>query len=151
MKLNLFIPFLALALLISCAEERIPTIYTIGDSTMSNKKPEGYPETGWCQIVDQYFIEGVKVENHARNGRSSKSFIDEGRWQTVLDSLTEGDFVFIQFGHNDEKEYDSTRYTTPFGTYSDNLKKFVNESREKGASQYYLHLSLEGILEKMVN
>jgi len=78
--------------------------------------------------------ESVKVRNHAVNGRSSKSFIDEGRWNAVLDSIKEGDFVFIQFGHNDEKEYDTTRYTYPFGTYTTNLKRFVNETREKGAT-----------------
>lgn len=108
-------------------------IYAIGDSTMANKKPEVYPETGWCQVLNQYFDNTVTVKNHAVNGRSSKSFIDEGRWQAVFDSLIPGDFVFIQFGHNDEKDYDSTRYTTPFGTYAGNLERFVNESREKGA------------------
>lgn len=109
------------------------TIYTIGDSTMADKKPENYPEIGWCQVLESYLDESVAVENHARNGRSSKSFIEEGRWQVVVDSLNPGDYVFIQFGHNDQKDYDSTRYTTPFGTYADNLKTFVKQSREKGA------------------
>ena len=118
-----------------CTSEKDPfTIYTIGDSTMANKKPEGYPETGWCQVLGSYFDETVTIKNHARNGRSSKSFIDEGRWQAVLDSLEPGDFVFIQFGHNDQKQYDSTRYTTPFGTYTENLEMFVNQTREKGAT-----------------
>lgn len=115
-------------------EKKSFTIYTIGDSTMSDKKPEVYPETGWCQVLAYYLDETITVENHARNGRSSKSFIEEGRWQTVMDSLQAGDYVFIQFGHNDEKQYDSTRYTTPFGTYSENLISFVNQTREKGAS-----------------
>lgn len=109
-------------------------IFTIGDSTMASKKPEVYPETGWCQVLGQYFKDGVTVHNHAVNGRSSKSFIDEGRWNIVLDSLQAGDYVFIQFGHNDQKEYDSTRYTTPYGTYAQNLEKFVTESRKKGAN-----------------
>ena len=109
-------------------------IYAIGDSTMANKKAEVYPETGWCQVLNQYFDKTVTLRNHAVNGRSSKSFIDEGRWQEVLDSLKPGDYVFIQFGHNDEKDYDSTRYTTPFGTYAGNLERFVNESRVKGAT-----------------
>lgn len=113
--------------------EKEITIYTIGDSTMADKKQEVYPETGWGQVFSEYFNENVTIENHAVNGRSSKSFIDEGRWETVLDSLNEGDYVFIQFGHNDEKQYDSTRYTTPYGTYPENLEKFVTESREKGA------------------
>lgn len=108
------------------------SIYTIGDSTMADKKPDVFPETGWCQVLESYFDTGIKISNHAVNGRSSKSFIDENRWKTVLDSLKPGDYVFIQFGHNDEKEYDTTRYTKPFGTYTKNLEKFVNESRSKG-------------------
>lgn len=133
MRLNLIYLAIVLVVFASCESGESYKIYTIGDSTMANKKAEVYPETGWCQVIGQYFNENVEVENHAVNGRSSKSFIDEGRWQIVLDSLKEGDFVFIQFGHNDQKDYDSTRYTTPFGTYADNLKKYVNESREKGA------------------
>ena len=122
-----------------CSSEKEPlTIYTIGDSTMADKKPEVYPETGWCQVLGSYFDETVTVENHARNGRSSKSFIDEGRWEAVLDSLKPGDFVFIQFGHNDQKEYDSTRYTSPWGSYTENLEKFVNETREKDATPILL-------------
>lgn len=113
-------------------------LYTIGDSTMANKKPEVFPETGWGQVLGQFFDNQVEVHNHAVNGRSTKSFIDEGRWKVVLDSLKKGDYVFIEFGHNDEKEYDSTRYTVPFGTYTDNLKKFVTESREKGATPILL-------------
>lgn len=122
-------------LMLGCQSPEQPfTIYTIGDSTMADKKPEVYPETGWCQILGENFDDFITVENHAVNGRSSKSFIDEGRWQAVMDSLNPGDYVFIQFGHNDEKEYDSTRYTTPFGTYTENLERFVNETREKGAT-----------------
>jgi lysophospholipase L1-like esterase len=105
---------------------------------MANKKPDVYPETGWCQVLNQFFDEEVIVKNHAVNGRSSKSFITEGRWKVVLDSLKKGDYVFIQFGHNDEKEYDTTRYTTPFGTYTENLKRFIRETREKGATPVLL-------------
>lgn len=119
----------------NCQQTNKPfTIYTIGDSTMANKKQEVYPETGWCQVLGENFYKFVTVSNHAVNGRSSKSFIDEGRWQAILDSLKPGDYVFIQFGHNDEKDFDSTRYTTPFGTYTENLEKFVNETRKKGAT-----------------
>jgi lysophospholipase L1-like esterase len=113
--------------------DNIIRLFTIGDSTMSNKKPEVYPETGWCQVLSQFFEEEVTIHNHAVNGRSTKSFIDEGRWKLVLDSLKEGDYVFIQFGHNDQKINDSTRYAAPFGAYYDNFKKFVGESRKKGA------------------
>ncbi|HRX11017.1 MAG TPA: rhamnogalacturonan acetylesterase, partial [Draconibacterium sp.] len=117
-----------------CKNNKSFSIFAIGDSTMANKTPDVYPETGWCQVLNQLFDETVTIKNHAVNGRSSKSFIEEGRWKTVLDSLQPGDFVFIQFGHNDQKDYDSTRYTTPFGTYTANLEKFVDETREKGAT-----------------
>ncbi|WP_246070110.1 rhamnogalacturonan acetylesterase [Mangrovivirga cuniculi] len=79
-----------------------------------------------------YFDQRVSIENHAVNGRSTKSFIDQGRWDTVLGKLEEGDYVFIQFGHNDEKIKDPSRYTEPNSSYKANLKKFVNETREKG-------------------
>ncbi len=125
---------IVLTAFLGCQDNKPFTIYAIGDSTMANKKTEVFPETGWCQVLNEYFNESVKIENHAVNGRSSKSFIDEGRWNAVIDSLKPGDYVFIQFGHNDQKEYDTTRYTTPFGTYTANLKKFVTETREKGAT-----------------
>lgn len=134
MSRKVFIFLLILTLFDACRAPRPFTIYTIGDSTMADKKPEVNPETGWCQHLADFFDEQVTVKNHAVNGRSSKSFIDEGRWQTVRDSLQPGDVVFIQFGHNDQKQYDSTRYTTPFGTYSGNLERFVAETRERGAT-----------------
>ncbi|WP_372772672.1 rhamnogalacturonan acetylesterase [Mangrovibacterium sp.] len=121
------------AVFVTCKSEKHITIFTIGDSTMANKKAEVYPETGWCQVAGNYFNETVTIKNHAMNGRSSKSFIDEGRWTHVLDSLQKGDFVFIQFGHNDQKAQDTTRHTLPFETYSENLIKFIQETRDKGA------------------
>ena len=81
------------------------------------------------------YLEGaVRVDNHAVNGRSSKSFIDEGRWEKVREKIRPGDYVIIQFGHNDEKAKSLDRYTVPGGTFDDNLKKFVNETREKGGT-----------------
>jgi lysophospholipase L1-like esterase len=115
------------------SEPRI-TVFTIGDSTMANKKAEVAPETGWCQVLPGYFDSSVEIKNHAINGRSTKSFIAEGRWKNVMDSLKTGDYVFIQFGHNDAKISDSTRYAEPFNTYRKNLERFVNETREKGAT-----------------
>jgi len=114
-------------------ETRI-TVFTIGDSTMANKKAEVAPETGWCQAFPIFVSANVEIKNRAMNGRSSKSFITEGRWKAILDSLKAGDYVFIQFGHNDEKNQDSTRYTEPFGSYRKNLERFVRETREKGAT-----------------
>ncbi len=118
----------------SCTTKPEPIdIFMIGDSTMANKKPEVYPETGWGQVLNLYFDTLTTIHNHAVNGRSSKSFIGEGRWQVVLDSLKSGDYLFIQFGHNDQKIKSPDRYTEPYGEYTENLKKYVNESRSKGA------------------
>ena len=109
------------------------TVFTTGDSTMANKRADVAPETGWCMVFSEFVDDSIEIKNRAINGRSSKSYIAEGRWQAVLDSLVEGDYVFIQFGHNDEKIVDSTRYTSPFTTYATNLERFVRETREKGA------------------
>jgi len=124
---------LVLFLSFTASKPEPTTIFLIGDSTMANKVPERFPETGWGMALPKLFSEKVKVENHAMNGRSSKSFITEGRWQAVLDKLNKGDYVFIQFGHNDQKVKDSARYTNPFTGYRQNLSRFVNEAREKGA------------------
>ncbi len=110
------------------------TVFTIGDSTMANKKAEVAPETGWCQAFPAFVDATVEVRNRAVNGRSTKSFISEGRWKAVLDSLKAGDYVFIQFGHNDAKIQDSTRYAEPFTTYRASLERFVRETRKKGAT-----------------
>ena len=108
------------------------TIFTIGDSTMANKKLEGgNPERGWGQMLSRYFTDDITIDNHAVNGRSSKSFINEGRWDAVLSKIQKGDYVFIQFGHNDEKD-DPNRHTDPGTTFDANLKKFVEDIRAKG-------------------
>lgn len=112
-----------------------PTLHLIGDSTMANK-PDPYhnPERGWGQALPTFVTGGALVRNYAVNGRSTKSFIDQGRWDSVLVAIKPGDYVFIQFGHNDEKHEDSTRYTTPRGTYKANLERFVRDARAKGAT-----------------
>ena len=108
------------------------TVFMIGDSTMANKDTTGgKQERGWGMVLQQYFDSQVVVDNHAVNGRSSKSFIDEGRWDKVLAKIKPGDYVFIQFGHNDEKPQPN-RHTAPGSTFDDNLRKFVNETRERG-------------------
>ena len=108
-------------------------IYMIGDSTMANKPLNDNPERGWGQLFPQFFNEKVKIENHAMNGRSTKSFIDEGRWDSVFFKLKKGDYLFIQFGHNDEKVDKPKVYAEAHTTYKDNLIKFITESRSKGA------------------
>ncbi|WP_298074512.1 pectinesterase family protein [uncultured Bacteroides sp.] len=134
MKTRLII-LLGLLLMFSAftSERQVITIFTIGDSTMANKSLEGgNPERGWGQMLSRYFSEDIVIDNHAVNGRSSKSFIDEGRWDKVLAKLKTGDYVFIQFGHNDEKP-DEKRHTDPGTTFDANLKRFVEEARAKGA------------------
>ncbi|ULC59021.1 rhamnogalacturonan acetylesterase [Flaviramulus sp. BrNp1-15] len=111
-----------------------PTIYLIGDSTMSNKKnPQENPEHGWGQVLPQFFNNDIIIDNRAVNGRSTRSFINEGRWDSIQKNLKQGDFVFIQFGHNDQKEKDPNRYTNPHTAYRNNLIRFIQESREKKA------------------
>ena len=104
------------------------TLFMIGDSTMANKPlvPPN-PERGWGQLLPIYLKEPVRIENHAMNGRSAKSFIAEGRWETVLKKLKPGDYVIIQFGHNDEKI--AGQGAGPFGDYKKNLERLVSETR----------------------
>lgn len=114
------------------ADKSVITIFMIGDSTMANKKMDGgNPERGWGMVLPGFFSEDIKIDNHAANGRSSKSFISEGRWEKVISKVKKGDYVFIQFGHNDEKA-DSTRHTVPGTTFDENLRRYVNETRAKG-------------------
>lgn len=109
------------------------TIYWAGDSTVQYNGIMTYPQTGIGQVFHLFVKPDVKIENHAKNGRSTKSFIDESRIPAIYDRITEGDFLFIQFGHNDEKKQDPDRYTEPFSDYMVNLEKFVNVARNKKA------------------
>ena len=112
-------------------------IYMIGDSTMQYNNIFSYPQTGWGQALDLFTKNDYVIENHAKNGRSTKSFIDEGRFSVVLNSLSEGDFVICQFGHNDEKQNDVTRYTDKDTDYLKNLAYFHDEVEKKGAHIVY--------------
>ncbi|HEY8657901.1 MAG TPA: SGNH/GDSL hydrolase family protein, partial [Hanamia sp.] len=112
-------------------EKKKIKVYLIGDSTMANKEIKAYPETGWGMPFRYFFNSTVDVDNRAKNGRSTKSFIDEKLWQPVVDNLNEGDYVLIQFGHNDEVKTKKT-YTTE-EQFANNLKRYVNESRSKKA------------------
>ncbi len=110
-----------------------PTVFLAGDSTMSNK-PLDLPERGWGMALRPLLTDSTKMENHAMNGRSTKSFIDEGRWEKIVQSLHRGDCVIIQFGHNDEKKEDPKRYTDPATSFRDNLRRFIRETRAHGAT-----------------
>jgi lysophospholipase L1-like esterase/mannose-6-phosphate isomerase-like protein (cupin superfamily) len=113
-------------------------VHLAGDSTMAVKRPDKRPETGWGEALQAWFDENeVKVVNHAMNGRSTRTFIEEGRWQALLDALEPGDFVFIQFGHNDQSKSKVNRYTTP-NQYQANLSRFVRETRAHHATPVLL-------------
>ena len=108
-------------------------IFYIGDSTVQFNKIDTYPQTGMSQVLPIFTAEGITVCPHAKNGRSTKSFLDEGRFRPVQQEMGEGDFLFIQFGHNDEKQADPNRYTEAYGDYQVNLEKFVNVARNRKA------------------
>jgi lysophospholipase L1-like esterase len=113
------------------------TVWLVGDSTMSKKEIKAYPETGWGMPFAGFFDSTVEVQNHAKNGRSTKSFRAEGLWQPVMDKLSEGDYVFIQFGHNDEGKEKVGRYTTP-EEFKANLIRYVAETQLKKATPVLL-------------
>ncbi len=108
-----------------------PTIFLAGDSTLANKADDRRPETGWGEMLSEFFNAPVVVDNHARNGRSTKSFRDEGLWQNMLAKVRPGDYVFIEFGHNDAKP-DTARFSDP-AAYAQNLTRFVEEVRGRNA------------------
>ena len=121
--------------LITFAQSNRITVHMIGDSTMANKPViPANPERGWGQMLHMYFKDSVRVENYAQNGRSTKSFIAEGRWDKVVAAIKPGDFVIIQFGHNDEKTNNVKVGTAPFGEFTTNLVRFIRESREHQAT-----------------
>jgi lysophospholipase L1-like esterase len=113
------------------ASQTTLTIYTIGDSTMSIYDSTKDWRVGWAQQLPKFFNSSVTIVDAASSGRSSKSFITEGKWTVVLNKVTTGDYVFIQFAHNDEKD-DTSKHTDPWTTYSANLIKFISETRAKG-------------------
>ena len=107
-------------------------IFYIGDSTVQLNRFDTYPQTGMSQVLELFLMPHIRVIPHGKNGRSTKSFLDEGRFEPVQKEMTEGDFLFIQFGHNDEKD-DPLRHTDPFGSFRDNLRFFIGEARSRGA------------------
>jgi lysophospholipase L1-like esterase len=125
---------LVVALSASAADPELPTVHLVGDSTMADRSTaDGNPERGWGQLLPAFVREGVRVENHAVCGRSSRSFRDEGRWAVVLERLRPGDWVVIQFGHNDQKRKRPDLYTDPTGDFRDFLSQYVREARGRGA------------------
>lgn len=113
-------------------EKKKIKIFLAGDSTIAIKETKAYPETGWGMPFVYFWDSTVTIVNRAKNGRSTKTFISEGLWKSIVDEAKEGDYVFIQFGHNDESPDKKERYATP-DTFRMNLTRFVKETREKKA------------------
>lgn len=123
---------LAAAVIALAASASGATAYLIGDSTVSLYSSTLYPRMGWGQVFQNYFNSSLTVSDKARSGRSSKSFYDEGAWSPVKSVLKSGDYVFIQFGHNDEKT-DPVLHTDPYTTYQQYLSIYIDDARSKGA------------------
>lgn len=137
--MKLFALVFVLILAVTASAQKTPvTIFMAGDSTMAIKQPDKRPETGWGELLGQYFKVGaVKIDNRAMNGRSSKTFISEGRWQSIIDDLKAGDYVFIEFGHNDESKEKGERYTPP-AEYRNNLIRFIADVKAKDGNPVLL-------------
>ncbi|MEU4258646.1 MULTISPECIES: rhamnogalacturonan acetylesterase [Streptomyces] len=109
------------------------TLYIAGDSTAAQKYAPAAPETGWGMALPLFLTPRLRVANHAVNGRSSKSFLDEGRLGPVLEAVRPGDVLLVQFGHNDQKAADPARHTEPWTTYREHLLRYVSGARARGA------------------
>lgn len=111
-----------------------PTLYVIGDSTASLYDADSYPRTGWAQVLQPFFnADSVMVNDKAASGRSSRSYyLEKGKWDVVSQLFKPGDYLFIQFAHNDEKT-DEYRHTDPATTFKDYLNIYINRARDKGA------------------
>jgi lysophospholipase L1-like esterase len=90
-----------------------PTIYIASDSTAQTYNSSSYPMAGWGQKLGGYFDANTTIANHAIGGRSSRSFIEQGRLTTILNAIKPGDYLFVQFGHNDASTGNPERYTSP--------------------------------------
>ena len=133
MKKILIVPVaICLLAFILPAKKKIK-IFLAGDSTIAIKDTKVYPETGWGMPFVYFWDSTVTVVNRAKNGRSTRTFISEGLWKSVINEAGEGDYVIIQFGHNDAAVTKPERYATP-DTFKMNLARFVKETREKNAT-----------------
>jgi lysophospholipase L1-like esterase len=126
-----FIPVLLLLMAFSFPDKKKIKIFIAGDSTAGIKDVKAYPETGWGMPFVYFWDSTVTVVNKAKNGRSTSSFRSEGLWKQVMDGAGEGDYIFIQFGHNDEVPTKKT-YTTET-EFKNNLKQYMAEARSKKA------------------
>ncbi len=125
--------------LLACSQPAVAeTIFIAGDSTAQTYKQDRYPQAGWGQMLACGLTGDVKVENRAMGGRSTKSFIAEGRWDKIMADMKPGDVVLIQFGHNDASQNKPERYAPAATLYRDNLLRMVWETRGRGATPILL-------------
>ena len=156
-KIKFLIPFLAIILLSFTLFQSKQVLYIIGDSTVKNSDGSGRNgQWGWGTVIDAYFDNSkIDIQNHAIGGRSSRTFLTDGRWDKILQTLTKGDYVIMQFGHNDSGPFDdtarargtikgigndSTEIYNPIRkvkevvhSYGWYMRKYVNEAKAKGA------------------
>ncbi|WP_173917211.1 rhamnogalacturonan acetylesterase [Halobacillus sp. Marseille-Q1614] len=107
-------------------------IFLAGDSTMADYPAAESPQTGWGQLLPLFLKSEAVVHNKAANGRSSKSFIEEGRLDDIKKQIAKNDYLLVQFGHNDSKPEESRR-TKPFSTYQEYLNQYIKAAEQKGA------------------
>lgn len=124
--------FICLIMLFTPVSVAAEQLFMAGDSTMSIKTIRSSPETGWGMPFAQFFNNSLSIHNAAKNGRSTKTFISEGRWKLIMSQLNAGDYVIIQFGHNDQSKHKIGRYTPP-EKFTKNLKRFISDVRSKNA------------------
>ncbi len=149
-KLVLLVSFSMI--LFACNEPKVASLWLMGDSTMADYANYGedymkerYPQEGWGQSLPKFLIpdslknfkifdvDSLMIENKARGGRSTRSFFEEGRWVEIYNQLAPGDFVMIQFGHNDASESKQERYVGLPG-YKEFLRLYIHQTRQKGAT-----------------
>src|SRR5690625_1199297 len=109
-------------------------VYLAGDSTVQTYENKDTPQAGWGQFIENYFKDNVNIHNHAIGGRSSKTFITEGRLDNIIEEISEGDYLLIQMGHNDSTKIRPKRYTEPYEDYKEYLKEYIDRARGKKAT-----------------
>lgn len=160
MKIKFLLPAIALIVIIAASFQKIqdrPVLYIIGDSTVQNGSGNGADSLwGWGSFMNLYFnTDKIEIQNHAKGGRSSRTFITEGRWDSIMKTIKKGDYVLMQFGHNDGGELADTlrargtikgigneskdiynpirKVNETVYTYGHYMRKYANEAKAKGA------------------
>lgn len=160
MKIKFIIPFVILFVLVGVSFQKIqhkPVLYIIGDSTVQNGSGKGADSLwGWGSFMNLYFdTNKIEIQNHAKGGRSSRTFLTEGRWDSIMKTIKKGDYVLMQFGHNDGGELADTlrargtikgigdesqdiynpirKMNETVYTFGHYMRKYANETKSKGA------------------